>query len=154
MAWGLREASDEYRREVLGAFAWAHVWQRPQTRLVIGDEVQGSYAAMFAVYGVTPLRVTVSHPYGRPDPRGPGKESTLITFEKVGGRVLTKRGRPPASVASIVGLDESPSSLARHALATRARLERELERGCGVIHTTTLPASDTIRAERKLLTIA
>jgi hypothetical protein len=155
MAWGLRAASDEYRREVFGAFAWAHVWQRPKTRIVLSDELDGPFAEMFAsLYGVTPLRVTVAHPYGRSDPRGPGKESTLITYQRdADGRTVTVKTRPPAQVASIVGLDESPTALARHALACRARLERELERGYGEINTSTLPASDTFRAERELLPV-
>jgi hypothetical protein len=150
MMWGMTEASPKYFRAVLGAFAWAHIWQRPDVQITVTTEPPESrFASMFGMDG-TPLRVTVTHPYGRPDPRGPDRESTLITYERRDGRIRTLKSRPPASIGAVVPLGQTAIELARHALAARVRLEVELQRGYGVIHTS-VPAPSMFRAERKLL---
>lgn len=142
-------SSYDYRRAVLGAFAWAHIWHRPDVVLIAEPETPPHWEPWM---GELPIRVTVQHPYGRPDPRGPDCESTLVTFHRdARGRTVTERGRPPAQVTAIVPPGEPATMLARHALAARVRLERELARGYGEIHRTSPPPPDRFAADRPLL---
>lgn len=151
--WGMRTATPEYRRAVLGAFAFATIWSIDAVTIVVDDVDHASvYRSYVGGMNTTPLLVTVRTPYGRPDPRGPdSNESAHLVFAKdATGRTVTVRQRPPAQVGAVVPLDLTAAELEHHALAARARLDRELERGYGVLHTVP-PPPDHHAAERKLL---
>lgn len=142
--------SPEYLHAVRGAFAWAHIWAHPDVLIRVDEEDHASPFTHVLGYHWprVPLRVTVSCPYGRPDPRGPDAgESVHITYDPRGRMV---RGRPPAEVGAVVPLDLTAGELEQHALATRMRLDRELARGYRAVQSS-VPAPDHIARERPAL---
>jgi hypothetical protein len=147
---GGMNVSPEYLRAVRGAFAWAHIWAHPDVLIRVDEEDRASLFTHVLGYHWprVPLRVTVSCPYGRPDPRGPDAgESVHISYDAQGRMI---RGRPPAEVGAIVPLDLSAGELEKHALATRMRLDRELDRGYRAVQSS-VPPPDHIARERPAL---
>lgn len=119
-------------RALLGALArYTTLAGLPHARITVTVEPDRGWGSALSQLGLREgdlLNVTITIPWGRPDPRGPGKESTLIRWDERGNMV---RDRPPCVLQSLVRRQDAsrPTAIDKFAIAARARLDRELARG-------------------------
>lgn len=123
---------------LLGAF-YLHLLLNghPDAKITIAPET-GATAMLLQLRGEARegdlINVTITIPWGRPDPRGPGKESMLWTFDP--GSRKPVASRPPCQLQTILHRKDLHDTrhVDRTAETAAWRLDRELDRGYAEIY--------------------